>query len=105
MKRWIFWIPTIISLIAAAFTAAIWHESRVQRQLAFDATVVIDVDTLLKDRRVGMAIRNIGPGTARINSVTYYVEGKAIDDPDAMLAQRHFGGVTIAVETPWHPEK
>jgi hypothetical protein len=85
MKSWAFWIPTIIAVVALTFPAAQWYESREQRHLAFDATIVIDVDTLLSDHRVGMAIRNIGPGVARLRSVTYYVDRKPADDPDEVL--------------------
>jgi hypothetical protein len=86
-KSWSFWIPTIIALIAAASSAAQWVVMMEQKRLAFDATIEIDVNTLLRERRVGMAIRNVGPGLAILRSVTYYVDGNAVDDPDDILAQ------------------
>lgn len=94
-KQWIFWIPTGISLLSVIFSAALWSETREQRKLAFDATLVFDVDTLQRQHRIGIAVRNIGPGVASIRSVSYYFDGQTVDDPDGMLNQAHFGGVEM----------
>lgn len=108
VKQWSFWIPTAISLLSAIFSAALWFETREQRRLAFDATLVFDVDTLQAERRIGIAVRNIGPGVANILSVVYFVDGNRVDDPENMLAQAHFAGMELdrgdsmaAGETEW----
>src|SRR5579862_5920802 len=113
LRSWGFWIPTLISVLATAFTAAQWLEAREQRHLAFDAALVFDVDTLRQKHRVGIGIRNVGPGVARISSVKYFVDRKPVDDPNAVLGEGKLdsnrdSGVTLdrgdsmaAGETDW----
>jgi hypothetical protein len=77
----------VISAVAAIFTGLQWHEARQQRQQQFDSALVFDVDTELPQRRAGIAVRNVGPGIARISSVTYYMDGKVQEDPGDALEQ------------------
>jgi hypothetical protein len=69
-------VATVFAGLAAAFTGLQWREARQQRQQQFDSTLVFDIDTELSQRRAGIAIRNVGPGIARLSSVTYYMDGK-----------------------------
>ncbi len=88
MSARIDWIALIVSVLAATFSGLQWFEARQQRQLQFAATLVFDIETeLVTRRRAGIAVRNVGPGIARIRSVTYYLDGKELDDPLDGLAQ------------------
>ena len=48
---------------------------------------MFDIDTLLRQHRVGIAIRNVGPGVARIRSIRYFLDRKAVEDADSVLEQ------------------
>lgn len=81
------WVALVVSIAAATFTALQWIEAREARRLQFDATLIFDIDTELTQHRAGIAIRNLGPGVARIRSITYYLDGKVFDNPDTLLDQ------------------
>jgi hypothetical protein len=74
LKSWVFWIPTIISLVALGGTVAQWLEAREQRHQQFDAALAFEVDTIYEKNRSGIGIRNTGPGVARVKEVTYFVD-------------------------------
>lgn len=79
----------VISAAAATFSGLQWHEARQQRQQQFDSSLVMDVDTELPQHMAGIAVRNVGPGIARVSSVTYYMDGKVVEGAaDALEAER-----------------
>jgi hypothetical protein len=84
---WVAIAALVISILAAIFTGLQWREARQQRQQQFDSTLVFDVDTELPQHMAGIAIRNVGPGIARVSSVTYYMDGKVQEDPGDALTQ------------------
>jgi hypothetical protein len=69
----------VISTVAAIFTGLQWHEARQQRLQQFDSALVFDVDTEIPQHMAGIAVRNVGPGIARVSSVTYYMDGKMVE--------------------------
>jgi hypothetical protein len=75
-------IAILISIGATIFAGLQWWEAHEQGRLANDATVNVDVDTDPAANRLGVAVRNSGPGVATIKSVTYYVDGKLISNID-----------------------
>jgi hypothetical protein len=79
-SEWIGGISLVISIIAVIFTGLQWHEAREQRHQAIESTLVFDVDTQLAKHVAGISLKNLGPGIARVNSVTYYLDGKALED-------------------------
>jgi hypothetical protein len=91
-------IAIIISIIAAVFAGGAtvfaglqWLEARQQRLLTFQASIGFEIDTDLTQRRLGIAIHNVGPGIASLRSVTYYMDHKAVNDSefdDALTAVR-----------------
>jgi hypothetical protein len=89
-----FLIPKIISVASAVFSAALWPEARQQRLLAFDPTIVFDVNTQLKKHHVGIGIRNVGPSVARIDSITYLVDGKRVEQEES-FSRTHMTGVEV----------
>jgi hypothetical protein len=84
------WIAIIISLAAVAFSGLQWLESYRARQAALDATVGLDIDTDPAGKSAGISVRNLGPGIARILSVTYYLDKHQIDDIDEVLDSAGF---------------
>jgi hypothetical protein len=75
-------IAIAISIAATFFTGLQWWEAREQRRLANNATVNVDVDTDPADNKLGVAVRNAGPGVATVKTVRYYVDGKLVTDMD-----------------------
>lgn len=72
-----------VSVIASAFTGLQWWEAHTQNKLASDAQIGFEIDTDPADDKLGIGVRNVGPGVAKIRSVQYFVDGKrvkAIDD-------------------------
>jgi hypothetical protein len=55
--------------------------------LANESNISFDIDTDRSEKRLGISLRNVGPGVARIHSITFYVDRKAIGDPDDALDQ------------------
>ena len=74
----------LISLLAVAFSYLQWQEAKMQRETQFASALVFDLETELP-RRAGIGVRNVGPGVARLNSVTYYLDGRILDDPSDAL--------------------
>jgi hypothetical protein len=79
------WAPLAISLAAAGFTGLQWFEARHQTQLANVSSIGFDIDTDPTERRLGISVRNAGPGIATVRSVSYYVDRKRIEDINAAL--------------------
>jgi hypothetical protein len=72
-------VAICISIIALGLSGwQAWDNHRLAL-LANDATLSIDVDTDPSDRKLGFAVRNVGPGVANIKSVRYYVDGKLVN--------------------------
>jgi hypothetical protein len=69
-----------ISVLALGLSAWQLWDSHKLGQLANDATVVLDVDTEPVRTRLGIFVRNGGPGIAHIKTVRYYVDGKLVPD-------------------------
>jgi hypothetical protein len=67
-----------VSLCAATLTGLQWHQASKQRRLQFDTVNGIEVDTDRSGRRLGISIRNVGPGVAFIHSAAFYVDRKLI---------------------------
>jgi hypothetical protein len=84
MKGSIRWdlLALIISIAATLFAGLQWWEAHEQRRLANDATVNVDTDTDPADNKLGVAVRNSGPGVATIKTVQYYVDGKLVTNID-----------------------
>jgi hypothetical protein len=77
---------SIIALVLSGWQA--WDSHRLGL-LANDATVKVDVDTEPGRNKLGIFVRNAGPGIAQIKTVKYYVDGKLIVDiNDAIDAQK-----------------
>jgi hypothetical protein len=74
------WLAIIVSVAAAAFTGLQWIEARHQTQLANEASIGFDINTEPTQRRLGVSIRNVGPGVLTIRSITYYVDHKIVTD-------------------------
>jgi hypothetical protein len=79
------WVPLAVSLAAAAFTALQWLEARHETQLSHAALVGFEIDTDPTERRLGVSLRNAGPGVATVRSVRYFVDRQPIDDIDAAV--------------------
>jgi hypothetical protein len=73
------WIAIAVAVLAALFSGLQWWETRDWRKLTFAAALSFEIDTLA-GRHVGMGVRNAGPGVARIQTVTYYLDGKPVED-------------------------
>jgi hypothetical protein len=73
-------IAILISIAASLFTGLQWWEAHEQRRLANDATINVDVDTDPANNKLGVAVRNSGPGVATVKTVRYYVDGKLVSD-------------------------
>ena len=109
-KLWTDWVPLVVSICAVIFTAAQWYESREQRLLANDAVVTFNIDTDPSEWKLGISIKNVGPGIATIHSVKFYVDRKLIGDPDDALDQAKLDsnrnhGVSLAVDEPVGPQE
>jgi hypothetical protein len=76
-----------ISLLAAIFIGLMWHEARLQRQESFSSTLNFIVDASFTGKTGGIAVKNIGPGIARIRAVTFYLDGQVIQDLGDALDQ------------------
>jgi hypothetical protein len=75
-------ISLLVSLAAAGFTGLQWWEARQQRVMANDATISFEIDTDPSDFKLGIGVRNVGPGVARIRSVKYFVDGEPVASID-----------------------
>jgi hypothetical protein len=71
-----------IALVAAAFSGLQWWESHRQNRLASDASIGFEIDTDPADNKLGIGVRNVGPGVATVQSVKYYVDGKQVASID-----------------------
>jgi hypothetical protein len=86
-KSWPDWIALAVSITALTFSGLQWLEARQQRWLANETYINFDIDTDPSQRRLGISVRNIGPGVARIHSVALYLDGKPIGSVDDALNQ------------------
>jgi len=84
-KLWTAWIPLTVSVAAVGFTGLQWWDSHKQLRLASEATVAFDIDMNPVPHHYGIALRNVGPGVARIRSVKFYADGLLIGDPDDVI--------------------
>ncbi len=75
-------IAIIVAVVAAGFTGLQWWETHKQNRLSSEASIGFDIDTDPADNRLGIGVRNVGPGVARIRSVKYYVDGKQVSSID-----------------------
>jgi hypothetical protein len=94
------WGALTVALAAAAFSALQWHEARVQTMLSSTASIGFDIDTDPTERRLGVEIRNSGPGVATVRSIEYFVDSKQITDINdalqkAQLIPEHELGVDL----------
>jgi hypothetical protein len=82
MKASIRWdlIAIVISIAATIFAGLQWWEAHELRRLANDSSVNVDVDTDPADNKLGVAVRNAGPGVATVKTVRYYVDGRLVGD-------------------------
>jgi hypothetical protein len=67
-------IAIVVALAAAVFSGLQWAESRRVRELSFHASVGFNIDADVTERRLGIAINNVGPGVALFRSISYYVD-------------------------------
>jgi len=74
------WIALVVAIVAAVFSGLQWLETRELRQLTFGAALSFEINTLAGKHRLGIGVRNAGPGVARIQTVTFYLDGKLADD-------------------------
>ena len=74
------WIALAVAIAAAAFSALQWMEMRSNRSPRFESTLSFDVDTLAAKHRLGVGVRNSGPGVAHIQEVTYYLDGNPVEE-------------------------
>jgi hypothetical protein len=79
------WVPLAVSLAAVAFTALQWLEARHETRLSHAALISFEIDTDPTERRLGVSLRNAGPGVATVRSVRYFVDRQPIDDIDTAL--------------------
>jgi len=100
-----------ISVVAATFTGLQWYEARETRRQQFDAVLELESDMELDQNRAGISLRNVGPGVARVRSVSYYMDGKLLgDDPSAALDQAKLDpnrnmGTTLDQDEPIGPSE
>ena len=87
MKLRIDWLALIVSCTAAAFSGLQWYEAHEMRQLQFNAAVSFDIDTEEAKRRIGIGLRNSGPGVAHIQAVEYYFDGRPVADISDTLSK------------------
>jgi hypothetical protein len=87
------WIPIWISVLAlvvsgtsAVFADLGWRNSTETIKLANVAKVDFDVDPYSDDPQVGIAIRSSGHGSATVERIVYFVDGRPVKDLDAALA-------------------
>jgi hypothetical protein len=73
-------VAIVISILALGVTGWQAWDSHKQGVLANDATVKVDIDTEPGRNKLGVFVRNAGPGVAHIKTVKYYVDGKPITD-------------------------
>jgi hypothetical protein len=73
-------VGMLISIAAVAFSRLQWLETRALRLSETDVSISFDVDADPSDRNLGVALRNVGPGVAHIQSVKYYVDRKLVGD-------------------------
>ena len=74
------WIALAVAIAAATFSGLQWFQMRSSRQPGFDTTLSFDVDTLAAKHRLGIGVRNAGPGVAHIQEVTYYLDGNPVEE-------------------------
>jgi hypothetical protein len=74
------WIALAVAIAAAAFSGLQWFQTRSSRQAGFDTRLSFDVDTLAAKHRLGIGVRNVGPGVAHIQEVTYYLDGNPVEE-------------------------
>jgi hypothetical protein len=79
----------VISLHALKMSGLQLEESRRQTQLQNQASLSFDIDTDISERRLGIAVTNIGPGVATIRSVVYSVDRKPVKEINDALTAAH----------------
>jgi hypothetical protein len=83
-------IALVVSIVAALFSALLWLETRRQSHAQFGAAVTFDIDTLTRKHRLGIGLRNAGPGVAHIQSVSYFLDRKPVEDISDALEREGF---------------
>jgi hypothetical protein len=83
-------IALIVALVALAISSRVWLESHQRAHAGFGAAVSFDIDTLTGKHHLGIGLHNSGPGIAHIESVTYYLDRKPVEDISDALDREGF---------------
>jgi len=73
-------IAAIIAAASAITSCTQAKDAHLQLQRQFEAHLSPAINTQASKHRVGIGVKNAGPGVAHIKTVTYYVDGKRTDD-------------------------
>jgi len=79
----------LIALASTVSTCILTLDAHRQNAIANDASLGFDIDTDEGSNKLGMTLRNVGPGKVHINAVSYYVDGKPVSGiEDAIIAAK-----------------
>jgi hypothetical protein len=79
-------LALVVSGTSAVFAALGWRNSTETIKLANAAKVDFDVDPYSDDPQVGIAIRGSRHGSAMVERIEYFINGRPAKDLDAALA-------------------
>jgi hypothetical protein len=77
---------TLIALAATVSTCILAWDTHRQNAIANDASLGFDIDTDESNKKLGVTLRNVGPGKMFVNSVRYYVDGQPVPTIEAAIA-------------------
>jgi len=74
------WLALALSVVAALFSGMQWLATREAKPATYDTALDLQFGPLAARDELGIGLHNAGPGVAHIQSVSYYVDDKPIDD-------------------------